>query len=379
MAMWGQPGAPDDIWVADWNNDTNPDDPVIPAGMWPHHQLHQYHGGTNETYAGLTVNVDGDALDGDVVSARSVAVNGYNVSAPGTGLKQRTTPNYDSDGNVIATLPDDASLSIACQATGEPSNGDIVWDRLSGATPSYVFDLYTTTTGRNGFTPSIPKCDTTPPTATMRALPVATRATAATVSWSAADAPNPNGETSGVTATRMRYRFASFHGGWSAWRTGVFGTTTSARVPLRAGYDYCFQAQGVDLSGNVSAWSAQTCVARALDDASLYRSKGGWVRRTGSHFYLRTATDIKSKGRSLSRPSFVGDRVGVVATTCHWCGAVRVYVGSHYVGTISLLASKTHYQQVLMLKPFALRSGTVRLVTTSGKLVQIDGMVSART
>lgn len=371
------PQRPDDIWVADWNGNPAPDD--VTTGQWPHHQLHQYHGGTDETYAGITINIDGDAIDGDVVSAQSVTVTGYNVSAPGTGLKQRTSPNYNSDANVTSTLADGSPLSIACQATGEISNGDNVWDRLNGGQPTYVFDLFTTTTGRNGFSGSIPKCDTTPPTTSMRMLPVATRATTATVSWTAADTPNPNGETSGITTTRLRYRFASFHGGWSAWRYGAFTTSRSARQPLSAGYDYCFEAQAVDLSGNVGPWSPQTCVARALDDPSLYRSRGGWIRRTGSHFYLHTATDIKSGGRSLSRPTFVGDRLGIVATTCHWCGAVRLYVGSHYIGTINLFASRTHYQQVLMLKQFSLRSGTVRLVTTSGKLVQIDGLVTSRT
>jgi len=191
------------------------------------------------------------------------------------------------------------------------------------------------------------------------------------------DVANPNGETSGITTTRLRYRYASYHGGFSAWRTGAVTTARSARIPVTAGYDYCFEAQATDLSGNTSAWSAPTCIARALDDRSLSASSG-WVRKTGSHFYLHTATNTSRTGRALARTKAVLDRVGVVATTCRWCGAVRVYVGRHYIGTVSLRSSSTHYQRVLLLKPFSLRSGTVKLVTTSGKLVQVDGLVISR-
>lgn len=372
-------GTPDDVWVADYDGNPTPDDAVIPAGYWPHHQLHQYHGGQTETYAGVGIGVDGDAIDGDVVAAKSVSVSGYNVSAPGTGLKDRTTPNYDSDGNVVSTLPDGSPLPVSCQATGEVTNLDQVWDRLADGT--YVDDLYTTTTGRNTFSASIARCDTTPPAVTVRPLPVATTATAVTVRWTATDAPDPDhpGETRGVTSSSLRYRYASWHGGFGGWHTLPPTTGTSATVRLAGGYDYCVQVQAQDLSGNVSAWSPQQCVSRALDDRSLAASPKTWTRRTGSHFYLQTATDTKRNGVTASRSKAQVRRVGIVATTCRACGAVRVYVAGHYVGSIDLHASATHYRQVLMVKPFGYRSGTVTVRTTSSRLVQIDGLVVSRT
>lgn len=56
---------PDDLWVADWNNQKTTSDPYIPSGDWANHQrLHQYQGGHNETHGGVTLNIDGDYLDG---------------------------------------------------------------------------------------------------------------------------------------------------------------------------------------------------------------------------------------------------------------------------------------------------------------------------
>ncbi|HEV2345278.1 MAG TPA: DUF1906 domain-containing protein [Actinocrinis sp.] len=56
---------PDQIDYAWWNGvaDTNGGS-YIPSGDWSNHQrIHQYHGGANETYGGITINVDGDYLD----------------------------------------------------------------------------------------------------------------------------------------------------------------------------------------------------------------------------------------------------------------------------------------------------------------------------
>jgi hypothetical protein len=56
---------PDDIWIADWNGLPTTSDPYVPATDFAAHQrLHQYSGGQNVTYGGVTMNIDGDYLDG---------------------------------------------------------------------------------------------------------------------------------------------------------------------------------------------------------------------------------------------------------------------------------------------------------------------------
>jgi hypothetical protein len=57
---------------------------------------------------------------------------------------------------------------------------------------------------------------------------------------------------------------------------------------------------------------------------------------------------------------------------------VKVYIGNFFVGRVNLHASGTHYKQLFMLKPFAIRSGTVKLVTKGNHLVQLDGVVISR-
>jgi glycoside hydrolase-like protein len=56
---------PDDLWIANWNGQQNTIDPYVPATAWNSHQrLHQYRGGHNETYGGVTINIDNDYVEG---------------------------------------------------------------------------------------------------------------------------------------------------------------------------------------------------------------------------------------------------------------------------------------------------------------------------
>jgi len=56
---------PDDIWIADWNNEATTSDPYVPATDWINNQrLHQYRGGHVDDYGGVKLDVDTDYLDG---------------------------------------------------------------------------------------------------------------------------------------------------------------------------------------------------------------------------------------------------------------------------------------------------------------------------
>ncbi|MFK4084573.1 glycoside hydrolase domain-containing protein [Kribbella sp. NPDC020789] len=56
---------PDHLWFAWWNGAANTDGgQYIPAGLWVNHQrLHQYKGDHNETWGGVTINIDSNFLD----------------------------------------------------------------------------------------------------------------------------------------------------------------------------------------------------------------------------------------------------------------------------------------------------------------------------
>jgi hypothetical protein len=66
---------PDDIWIAEWNGQENTASPGVPANAWANHQrIHQYRGGHDDTYGGVTINVDSDFVDGATVGVGTPAV-----------------------------------------------------------------------------------------------------------------------------------------------------------------------------------------------------------------------------------------------------------------------------------------------------------------
>lgn len=55
---------PDALWIANWNNQKNTLDPAVPSTGWTLHQrIHQYQGGHNETWGGVTINIDNNYVD----------------------------------------------------------------------------------------------------------------------------------------------------------------------------------------------------------------------------------------------------------------------------------------------------------------------------
>jgi glycoside hydrolase-like protein len=69
---YGQAGyaSPDDVWIADWNGSPQLTDPYVPDADWADHQrLHQYYGGHNETWGGVTLNIDNDSIGGDLAGS----------------------------------------------------------------------------------------------------------------------------------------------------------------------------------------------------------------------------------------------------------------------------------------------------------------------
>jgi hypothetical protein len=59
---------PDQLWIANWNGAQSTSDPAVPSNAWTQHQrIHQYRGGHNESYGGVTINIDNDYVDGSTV------------------------------------------------------------------------------------------------------------------------------------------------------------------------------------------------------------------------------------------------------------------------------------------------------------------------
>lgn len=51
------------IWIAEWNGEKTVSSGYIRDDGWPGRRLHQYRGGHDETYGGVTINIDSNVLD----------------------------------------------------------------------------------------------------------------------------------------------------------------------------------------------------------------------------------------------------------------------------------------------------------------------------
>lgn len=69
--LYGSTPLTDDVWIANWNGKQSVfGDPYVPDSAWSHHQrVHQYAGGHNATYGGVTINIDSNYVDGAVAPA----------------------------------------------------------------------------------------------------------------------------------------------------------------------------------------------------------------------------------------------------------------------------------------------------------------------
>jgi hypothetical protein len=366
---------PDDIWFANWdNNPATTGYSAIPDDLWVGHRIHQYRGGHNETFNNNVFNIDNDAIDGDVVLAQTpTAPQGppyHYAAAPvaGTTLKERSTPETTPDNKTGVTYATGTDLPIVCQTVGEDIDGSVVWDQLSDG--AFVADLFTTTTGGLTFTAGIPRCDTTPPTAAIRPLKPATKLSHKTIRWSGTD------DASGVASYDVRYRTATWADDLSRFhRLLTATTTTSTSIALQRGSRYCYEVRAVDGSGNVSAWSSEACITRALDDRELEVSSA-WRQVTGKRYYAHTATATHAVAARLKLSRVHVSLVGVVATTAPHAGSVDIYVKRRLMGTLSLHSATHAERQILLLPAFSPRVGKVKLVTTQeDALVRIDGLV----
>jgi len=108
---------PDDLWIADWNGVKSTSDPYVPASYWSNHRrLHQYSGGHDETYGGVTLNIDSDYLDGATVGA--------GASAP---------PPPPKPPNVSISAASNGTTSVSASWSGQ---GLASWRVLAGVNPS---------------------------------------------------------------------------------------------------------------------------------------------------------------------------------------------------------------------------------------------------
>jgi hypothetical protein len=109
--------APDDLWIARWNGVKGTADPSVPSTAWASHQrLHQYSGGVNETFGGVTLNIDGDYLDGATAGVGGIV-----------------TPSVAAAPSLSVSPASDGSVRLSPSWSG--ATGISSWQVLGGSDP----------------------------------------------------------------------------------------------------------------------------------------------------------------------------------------------------------------------------------------------------
>jgi hypothetical protein len=126
---------PDDIWVGDWNAKQTASDPYVPSSDWASHdRIHQYSGAHNDTYGGVTLNVDSDYLDGataDTARGAGAIPDGTFVQVAGTTVVYRIAggaPLYASSWTPFGGPQPVTTISAAQfdALNAHPANGTFV-------------------------------------------------------------------------------------------------------------------------------------------------------------------------------------------------------------------------------------------------------------
>lgn len=142
---------PDAVWMARWDgNSILTGWPTAPNTQWANHQrAKQYRGGHNETWAGVTLNIDNDSLDAPVAT---VALP-YRVTSTGS-LNARSGPSTAYP--VVATYASGATISVLCQTSGQRIGTTSVWDRLTNG--AWVTDYYVSTPSKTTYSGPLQRC-----------------------------------------------------------------------------------------------------------------------------------------------------------------------------------------------------------------------------
>ncbi|MFW5473113.1 glycoside hydrolase domain-containing protein [Knoellia sp. CPCC 206450] len=157
---------PDAVWMARWDGvATTTNWPTAGNTLWAEWQrAKQYRGDHNETWGGVTMNIDSNVIRGPVASA----LRAYRVTSSST-LNVRSGPG--SSYPVVGTVASGSTVSVVCQALGQTVGSTAVWDRISSG--GYVTDLYLSTPSSTTWSPPLQRCSY--PGQTTLSTPVNTR------------------------------------------------------------------------------------------------------------------------------------------------------------------------------------------------------------
>ncbi len=142
---------PDAVWMARWDGSTSLTGwPTAGNTRWAEWQrAKQYRGDHVETWGGVSLNIDSDAIKGPVATV----ARRYSVT--------RTRPLYVRSGPtttapITGSLDPGAPVSVVCQGRGQRIGTTRVWDRLTNG--GWVTDRYVSTPSPTGYSGGLARC-----------------------------------------------------------------------------------------------------------------------------------------------------------------------------------------------------------------------------
>ena len=125
---------PDELWNANWNDLATTSDPAVPAGDWIGQRLHQYLGAANQTYGGVTINVDQDEVGAATAAAGTAASSG--AAAGSTGGATSSAPAVATVAEAPPAATTAPTITGAALLGQTLSEAHATW---SGSPTSYTY------------------------------------------------------------------------------------------------------------------------------------------------------------------------------------------------------------------------------------------------
>jgi hypothetical protein len=154
VGVYDSPGFthPDHVWSARWDGVATTSDPVIPATFWPSNQrLKQYLGDHDESYGGVTINIDNDYLDvaagapepvpvPPVTTGDQVVTLGAEIHAFARGTDQRLYETFYRPGAGWSKWAPHAGVSLAGNPVAVPFGTG--FNLYASGTDGRLYEIY---------------------------------------------------------------------------------------------------------------------------------------------------------------------------------------------------------------------------------------------
>jgi hypothetical protein len=130
----------------------------------------------------------------------------------------------------------------------------------------------------------------------------------------------------------------------------------------------------VNAEGTPDPTPAATEFTVPLDDRALRTRGKGWQRAKAGKAYEKTVTQTSRRRAELSYHVTGATALALVVARAPSYGKVTVFLGKRKLKTINLRGKRAYRKVVTVARFSTPTSGRVRIVTTTGKQVRIDGL-----